>query len=203
MPVLRSIKRARLAQERPRNNAPDLVFTIEYPARDFTNLVQPCERNHLFMRGDLKNGIGRRVNDGLVRVDVLFTQNFDDLSAGSRNVTEYSRHVSFAHEAIDNRSRKAVRVSREGAFENYPSHLPMTRCRVFAVRTQGTTAVRTDEIIHWRQLSQRTNIAESVTLQMRQTYGARCENVSKRVRPRVAPLGRVGHGADAGAVKHD
>src|ERR1044071_5335654 len=109
MPVFSAIKRTRLAQKRPRNHTPDFMFAVEYATRNLAQLVKPFERNHLFVRGDLKDRIGRRVKDRLARRDVLFTKHLDDLRARSGNVAEYARHISLAREPIENRRREPVR----------------------------------------------------------------------------------------------
>ena len=203
MPVLSAIKRTRLAQKRPRDHAPDFVFAVEYATRDLTQLVKTFERNHLFMRGDLKHRVRGCVNDRFACVDVLLAEHFDDLSSRSRYVAEYAGHIGFAHKAIDDHRRKAFRIRRKRAFENDAGHFPMTRCRVLAVRTQRTTAIRTGRILKRRQLRQRTNIAESVTLEIRQVHFPRLEYVSDSVRACVAPLGSIRHRADSGAVEND
>ena len=59
------------------------MFTVEDAARDLANLVKSIERDYFFVRGDLENRVGGRVNDGLACFDVLFPELLDDIRAGS------------------------------------------------------------------------------------------------------------------------
>src|SRR5215213_2709211 len=77
--ILSTIKRSRLAQERTRDHTPDLVLAIEYAPRDLTNLIKPIESYNFLMRSNLKNRVGRGVDDGLAGFDVLFAKLLDDL----------------------------------------------------------------------------------------------------------------------------
>src|SRR4029079_11876389 len=69
-------KIARLANEWPRNHAPDFILARQQPARDKTPFVKLIERRHLFVSGDLKNAVGGGVDDGPSGFDVFFAKLF-------------------------------------------------------------------------------------------------------------------------------
>jgi hypothetical protein len=58
------------AGKRPRNDA-SYTRGVGMRSRDFTDLVEPFDWDDLFVRGDLKNGIGRRVENRLRRPQVF------------------------------------------------------------------------------------------------------------------------------------
>ena len=155
------------------------------------------------MRGNLKDRIGRGVNDRLARLDVLCAQFFDDLRARSGNVAEDSRNAGLADEASDEGGGKSIRVRGKRMLENYSSHLPVARRRVFSVRAQSATSVRTSRITCRRHALKRADVSQTKALQVWQTHFARLENMPKRVRAGVAPLRRIRHRTDAGAIKND
>src|SRR6266404_9222496 len=133
MPIFSAIERTGLAQERPRNDSSNLVFAIEYAPCDLANLIKPIERNHFFMRSNLKNRVGGSVDNRLAGFDVFLAKLLDDFSSRSRNVAKNSRHAGFTNKAIQDRFWKPVGISRKGFFENDACHLPMARRRVFSI----------------------------------------------------------------------
>jgi len=72
----------------PRNHAPDFVWTIEHLARDFAHAVEIRNRDHIFMRRNLKDAVTGRVYDRKSGSDVLFAQLLDDFRAGGRFIAD-------------------------------------------------------------------------------------------------------------------
>src|SRR6185312_5684298 len=133
---------------------------------------------------------------------MFFTQVLDDLSPRCGNISEHARNTSLRNKLIQDRLRKSVRIKRKRLLENNPSHLPVAGGRVFPVRLQSTTTVRTIRLGQRRHILQRPDVAETVTLQVWQTQRPRLENVPQRIGTRVAPLRRVWHRADSRAIEH-
>src|SRR5438874_13066998 len=79
VPVRRSLVVARVADERPRDHTTDGMLAGEDLARDPAGLVELLERHRLFMRRDLEDGVGRRVDDPLPRLLMLLAEFLDDL----------------------------------------------------------------------------------------------------------------------------
>src|SRR5437867_2165676 len=169
MPVLRAKERARLTEKRACNNAANLVFASQHLSRYLADFVEAFERNHFFVRGDLKNRISGCVNNRLARLDMFIAQQFDDFSATRGNVTQDSGDVCSCHKLIDERLRKTIRVSWEGALQNDSCHFPMTCGGVFAVRAERTLSITASRIFNRRQAGQGTNVAEAQASQIRQT----------------------------------
>ena len=78
------------ADEGPRDDAPDGVRAAQLLARDAAGGVQLVERDDLLVRGDLEDGVGRRVDDPLARPHVLVAEALDDLGARGRHVAEHA-----------------------------------------------------------------------------------------------------------------
>ncbi len=91
---------AGLADERPGDDAPDGVLAREDLARRAATVVELLERDRLLVRGDLEDGVGRRVDDPLSRSLVLLAELLDDLGARSRLVAEHSAGGA-VHERVD------------------------------------------------------------------------------------------------------
>src|ERR1051325_5375896 len=99
---------------------------------------------------------------------MLFAQLLDDFSSARRDVAENSGHSGLRNELVNHRLRKTIRISRERAFENDARHLPMTGRCIFAIRFERALPVTTTRLVDGRDARQRTNIAESETLKIRQ-----------------------------------
>ena len=62
VPAGGAAKISRRAIKRPCDDAADAIIVTAAP-RDFANLIKPRDRNNLFVRGDLEDGIRRRVKN--------------------------------------------------------------------------------------------------------------------------------------------
>ncbi len=134
---------------------------------------------------------------------MLFAELLDDLSSGCGNVTENAGNRGLLNEAIDHRRRKSIRVRRKGMLQNDACHFPVTRGRVFTIGSQRATAIRPSQLVQWRQRLQRTNVAESITLQIRKPHGARLENVTESIGAGITPIRGVRHCSNACAIQND
>jgi hypothetical protein len=110
--VERALVVAGLADERARDYAPDRMLIGQNLARRAARGVQLIERNRLLVCGDLKDGIGRRVDDPLPGALVLLAELLNDLSSGRRLVPEHAAARAM-HERIDHVVRKSLRVRRQ------------------------------------------------------------------------------------------
>ena len=190
------------ADERTRDDATDFVFAVEHFAGDLADFVLAFDWNNFFVRGDLKDRIGGRIDNRFAGFDMFFAELFDDLRAARRNVGKHAGNIGFCRKFVNDRLWKTVWKSRKSLFQNDSRHFPMPGRRVFAVRFQSAFAVASDRIFDGRKIFERANIAESELLQIRQIDFARFQNISQSIRTRIAPFGRIGHRADSRAVQN-
>src|SRR5437660_6510347 len=155
MTVLGAIERTCLTQEGTRDYPANFMLASQNVPRRFADFIKSFERNHFFMRGDLKHRVCRGVNDRLAGLYMFFAQLLNDLSAACRNVAEDSRHLRPLDKLIDDRLRKAVRISRKSALQNDAGHFPVTSRRVLAVRLQRAFAITAARRLNRRQTMQR------------------------------------------------
>ena len=85
------------------------------------------------------------------------------------------------YEPINQTLRKSIWVSWERALQNDAGHLPMPGRRVFAIGFQRALAVTAARIRNSRRAIQRTYVAESETLQIRQVQLSRFADVPERI----------------------
>src|SRR6202035_4515810 len=76
------------AGERASDDAAHAVRSIEQFPRDFAHAVEFGDRDHLFVRGDLKDAVAGGVHDRLAGAKVLFTEFFDDFRSGGGLVSD-------------------------------------------------------------------------------------------------------------------
>src|SRR5205085_4124661 len=133
-------------------HTPNFIFATQDVSRRLADFVQARNGNHLFVRGDLKDRIGGSIDDGLACADVLLAKLLDDLRARGRNVAENAGNICLFDKAVNNLRRKALRVSREGMFENDSGHLPMPGRGVLAVGAQSTPTETSARIRNGRKI---------------------------------------------------
>ena len=121
------------AGERAGYDATDAMFAVQNSAGDFAIAVQFMNRYDIFMRSDLKNAVGRGVNDELSGFDMLFAVVFDNFCAGVGFVAK-NFSAGFFDKFVDNILRETIRLCRERFGRNDASYFPMTYRRVFAHR---------------------------------------------------------------------
>src|SRR5512144_1420305 len=70
------------AREWASYDSPDAILAIEEFSRNRAYAIQLFERNHVLMRRNLENRIGRSVHNRFPGAQVLLTQFLDDLRTG-------------------------------------------------------------------------------------------------------------------------
>ena len=106
---------ALLADEGPRDDAADAKRIAELSA-DPADLVEPLQPEMLFVRADLKNGIGGGVADRLAGPDVLLAELVDDVGAGGVAVAQNAGKLCLG----DQRGRSAPSGRPGWCSENSP-----------------------------------------------------------------------------------
>src|SRR5205814_10456382 len=164
-----------------RDDTADFVLAAQDIARRLGNSVEPFERDHLLVGGNLKYRISGGVNDRLAGLHMFFAKFLDDLSAARRKVAENSRHLRFADEAINDRFGKSVRISWKGAFQNDSGHLPMAGSGVLAIRFQRAFAKGAARFFNRFDSGKRAYVSETEALQVWQAQRPRLADVAERV----------------------
>ena len=161
-------------------------------AGDLADLIKTIDGNDLLVGRDLKNGIGRRVDDRLAGPDVLFAELLDDLGAARGMIAENAGHRRLRNKFIDNAWRKTVWKGRKRLLQNDPGHLPVAGGRVLAVRLERAFSKAADGFADSRDAGERTNIPESQPLKIRQISlrdSRMCPIVSAPASPQFAASG--------------
>src|SRR5260370_9145814 len=114
---------SRRSGKRPRDHASHAVRPIQQFPCDFAHAVEFSDWDHVFMRGDLKHAVARRVHDWLARSYVLLTQFLDDLCAGSRLVSN-RLPANLSLELFDQFLRKSFFVNRSRPPHPHSHHFP-------------------------------------------------------------------------------
>src|SRR5450432_1417608 len=164
------------ADERPRNHAADFVRAAQDFARGFAHLVKFPKRDHLFVRGDLEDAIGGRVDNGRPRAHVVGAQLLDDLGAGSRPVTQRTAAGPPLELAYD-LGRKTVRKKREWFGEMDAHHFPMAGSGVLTRRGQRAFSVCGRGLRNRREAGERLDVAQAQARQVGQPDAANARDV--------------------------
>ena len=203
VPVRRALVAARLAGEGPRDHAADRVLAGQDLARDPAALVELLERDRLLVRGDLEDGVGRRVDDPLARLLVLLAELLDDVGAGRGLVAEHAA-AGPVHERVDHVVREAVRVGRHRRRRDDAHQLPVAGRRVLALRALEQPPGDRRRPRLRRAALERHHVAEAERLERGQVEASDgAGDVPERVRPLVPVLGRIGQLSRADGVEHD
>ena len=166
-------------------------------------VVELLERDRLLVRGDLEDGVGRRVDDPLPRLLVLLAELLDDLGPGGGLVAEHAA-ARAVHERVDHLVREPVRIGRERCRRDDAHQLPVTGGRVLPLRPLEQPARDRRRVGLRRAALERLDVAEAERLQVRQVEPAdRSGDVPERVRALVTAVGRVRQLPRADGVEHD
>src|SRR5262249_55077578 len=138
----------------------------------------------VFMAGDLKDGITRRVQDRPPCGQMLGAELRDDFGAGGSAVAEDSL-ARITLERRDDFRWKPVRVERKGPFRNETHHLPVAGRRVFSRGQLRRFAPRARELALLDQGEQ------PQPLEVRQRSRMLFQNVRQGVAARIAVGSRV------------
>jgi hypothetical protein len=205
--VGRALEAARcVAREGPRDHARDFVGLHEIE-RDSAQIEQPFEAEMDFVRRNLEHAVGRGVDDGFARRDVLEPEIVDDPRAGGVAATEHARQLRPRDKVGNQSGRKARHGLREIApfeFDGHTRHFPMARRRVLAERTlaRGSVPALRGRAAVTRVGRGRVGGVEAEAHEIGHVRFVRGTDMAPRVGPHVAEARRVGCGTDAERV-HD
>jgi hypothetical protein len=199
--VGRPLEGSRHAFERTRDHPADAHLLPDHVVGDLADAVLLGDRDDLFVRGDLKNAVGRGVDDRTAGAHVLGAELVDDRGPGRDRVAE-RRAADAPLELGDDIRGKAVRKRREGALQDHAGHLPVSRHRILAGRSLGHASVGAHGRVHQRHAMDVGHVRKSEGAQRRQFQPDGSRDVAERVAAAVAIRVRVRQLADADAVEH-
>ena len=131
---------SRRSRKRPCNYPSHAMWPVQKFPCDFAHAIKLRDRNHIFMRGNLKNAVAGRVHNRLARVHMLFTQLLDNLRSRRRLVADRLSPDPFL-EGFNHITRESMFVHRESLIEPHSRHFPVAGCRVFSWRMGCSFAV--------------------------------------------------------------
>ena len=198
-----ALERARLADERPRDHAPDRVLAGHDLARLLAVRVELLDRHDLLVRGDLEHRVGRRVDDQIAGLHVLGAEVGDHLGAAVGAVAEDPAAgrrpqllEDLLREAVAGRSASALGVttpiiSQWPVIVSLPGPSGCSRPWSTGDSAGGTPAIG------------RIEPSPSAAERRQVEAAGRLGDVRERARTRVAVLGGVRQLAGAAGVEHD
>src|SRR5436190_9684962 len=185
------------ADKRPGDDATHVVLAAHHLARDRADAPQLLDRNHFFVRRDLKHGVGGRVDDRRAGAHVLLAELVEDHRSRRGLVSQrLASDASFVFG--DDLARKALRIRSKRILHDQSHHFPMPRGRVFPRTHLGHTPERAARRLVAGRLWQRVQEAEA--REVRQLGALQLQHMSERVGTFVAEFGRVRKLADAEGV---
>ena len=203
VPIRRPFVVARLAGERPCDDAADGVLSDQDLARGPAAVVQLLERDGLLVRGDLEDRVGGRVDDPLAGLLMLLAELLDDVRPRRGLVPEHAAPGP-VHERVDHVVGEAVRIGRERLRRQDAHQLPVAGGRVLALRALGQPAGDGGCARLRRTALERLDVAETERLETRKVEPAdRARHVAERVGTLVAVVFGVGHSPRSHGVQHD
>ena len=173
-------------------------------ARGLADLVQLPERDHLFVRRDLKNAVGRGVDDRRAGAHVLLAKFLDDLGAGGGLVAERAASDA-ALEFVHDLRGKTVRDTAETASSRW---IPaISQCPVVVSFPGDASAQRPKAPagdVGRRDALPGFDVAEAEPREIGKSQSANARDIAQRIGACwIAKRRGVGHGADADAIEHD
>ena len=175
---------------------------VEQFPRDLAHAIEPRNRNHVFVRGDLEDAVAGGVHDELAGAHVLFAEFFDDFGAGGGLVADRLA-ADLALKLGNQVARKTVRINRERLVQPDTGHFPMPGGRIFSRGVRCAFAEGAERCGGGLQISERSNIREAETQEIRDFQRARFGDMPQRAAADVAVIRRVRQFADSDAIEHD
>ena len=167
-----------------------------------TDVVERVDRNHRFVRGDLKDAVGGRVDDRRAGPHVLGAEPRDDLRA-RRHVVAERGALDAPFELADQVRGKSVGERRKRALEHEAHQLPVAGHRILAGRSLAHPSERRGGRRRRRVILQRDDAGQAERGERRDVQMDVRGEVAERVAARVAVGGGVGQFADPDAVEDD
>src|ERR1700682_1256817 len=131
VPPRRAPETSRRAIEWPRDDTPDSISIGMLP-RDLANLVKFSDRQHVLMRGDLQNRIGRCVKNGMAGPHMFCAQLLQDGRATTRVVSDKC-YACFALDLADKLIRELFEDGK-WFIDNRTGDFPMSGRGIFSGR---------------------------------------------------------------------
>ena len=201
--VRRSRVVARLSDERAGDHAPDRVLPRQNLAGDPAGSVELVKRDRLLVRGDLKDGVGGRIDDPLAGPLVFLAELFDDVRPRGGLVAEHPAPRPVG-ELLDDLERKSMWEGRHRLWRDDPHELPVARGRVLALRALEQPSRDGRSMRLRRAAGQLLDVSEAELLEVGEVEAAdRFCDVGEGVRSLVAVVGRVRQLARTNRVQHD
>ena len=176
------------------------------PPRDLERLraegVQLRDRKDVLVRRHLEHAVGARVDDGPARAYVLLTQTGNHLGAAGYFVPQPAE-ARLRDEGIEQVRRERVEVGGKGLLHAYPCELPVPCDGVLAGPRRGEATETRRGLHDGRQAGACTHVPEPERGEVGQRGATDLERMEERVRACIAPVGRVGQGAHAHAVRDE
>ena len=137
---------ALLTDEGPGNDAPHFVGAdADFTARNVADTVQLFQRNDVVMGGNLKHAVCRRVDNGLLRTEMVRPEAFDDFRA-RRNFVADIAVACLCREQVHQLFGERVGKGRERVVYGISHEFPMAARRVLSGGNFLHEAVRADDI---------------------------------------------------------
>ena len=192
---------ALLADEGPGNDAPHFIGAdADFAARNVADTVQLFQRNDVVVSGNLEYAVCRRIDDRLLRAEMVRPEALDDFRAGSDFIADIAvpclgskqLHQFFREPVRKGWKRVVYRISHE---------FPMAARRILPGRNFFHEAVCADDLR--RNAVNMSDLSQAKTAQVR--HGQRHGRVDMAVRigPGVAEFGRIRRIASSYAVHYD
>jgi hypothetical protein len=163
--------------------------------------IELRDRDHLFVRGDLEDAVGGRVDDRVTGPHVLGAELVDDRRPRRGVVADRAAADAFL-ELGDHFRGEAVGKRGERPIQHDTGHLPMTGDGILPRRSFGHPSVGAERRVDWRHPLHVGDARQSERTQRGERQWHETRDVAERIAAAIAVRIRVGQLADAHAVEH-
>src|SRR6266550_1841793 len=155
------------------------------------------------MRGNLKNRVGRRVNNPVASSQMLGGELIDHFGSARNHVSNYAS-TGRSRETRDHSFRKSIGVSRKSLREMDTRDFPVTGCAVFPSRRRVHRAPRADRPIESTCSLEGGNVSKAAHIQSRKIKSSdRMSDVAKSVTALITIRCGVRSFAGANTIEND
>ena len=191
------------ADKRARDDASDEIFADQHFSRDLADAIQLFERDHLFVRRDLKDAVRARIDDRFACAHVFIAEFLNDLRAACHDIAECTA-TDTRFKRVHQFLRESVRIRLERFVQRESRHLPMSAGRILCMRLLRTLAVTARQGFVFLRKKTAVDMRKSEFFHVRNVErSAFFPDVADRVCTRVAEIRGIRKLADPGAVKYD
>jgi hypothetical protein len=175
----------------------------QHPTRQLARTIELGEWNHFFVRRNLKNRIGRRINDPATSATLLLGEPTDHIGPAANNVTDDAA-PGLSRKPVEQISGKSIRVRWERLREMHAGYLPMTGRAVLPRRRRTHTSPGASSVTTPLHAFERLYVPKTKPLQARQLESAaRAGEVAQCIAADVTVGGGIRSLADTNAVEDD